>query len=1471
MIPKKYDAHEYDYPDFQPDQVLSADHLNHSFAFNEQQERLTRTNLIGIGIVCGLKASKSADGKTVTISKGTGVTSHGYLIVHGKENSEEAIDYKKYRSFSTDIVKDIKYDVLVSGAAAKYPVWELLDANEAKVTDPDLTDAFLSNKACLLFYEMLAVDAKNCDTTSCDDKGKTISITVRKLLVNFTDADKIILELSTKAQASGSGEVFPGIYGLAEIKLPRFDVLASGLETTSDIFKAYQKIFTKTFVESVGNALNNAYNIFKTYLKDNSNPFANFNSSFAFLHNGSIDNNDLLHFQYHWDLFSDLIAAYNEWRLAALPLGGMCTPPEALFPRHLFLAYFGETQGITKSKYRNYFIPSPVLSHQEQGYKEFKSLFLRLVRMIANRNLPLPTVAGTATADTNIRITPSTIGTQLLGVRAIPYYYKPNEATNKLVDVWNYAETKRGKQNLILSYKPSYNNTDDFVLNPLRYDLEPYNFLRVEGHIGKGYAAVLANLKKLVNDNRLPVDIVALELSNDASNTKIDDVCAITHIQMQYELLKNELKCCLKKNIKFWGELVIADKPNLAADTDTIIFLPELLITVPEKESFINVNKRTSGISEKLREVESQYRPVNAKVADEVNKLLKSIDKSEKATPTDPPKAHVLKDTIAEFSADSIAGKYLDFQKNGNISIGTFPVPAATFTSETLSYYAMLIIDEMEEILLLLNVEDALLFDLEKLAQHNEALKKAYETLEKLLSVYLKTKKAVFTIKAMVGESFNTKVDAIAAAIPEIIEKNANTIILLLLNPPDTTSNNKLISDLQKATTNAAKQQVIDSAYDKLDKDGMMIPPKKDINYIEDPILRDIYDHLKNRSCLCGYESLKALQDLLKKEIDAIKQFNLFSKFVKKHPGIQHKAGVPMGGTFIIAYHRKGTVSVPQFEKAIKNLTDGVVVADFYLPYLCTSDCQPVNFNVIVPVPAVSLGLDKLEYCSEGSTKEYLFKTNPTGGKLTTTTEQKDSIKDNGDGTFSFLPGKVVIPAGAKDVTVTYTYTVGDQMQSINVKVYAYPKVKIIATPDANNPLKIDFAFDTPGIVSTANWLFGDAAAGSGLTVSHIYAKGGDYTVSCEVQNGICSFKPENVVVSPKDPEPVEIGLKITEICRDGQVQSFEVKPKGGTFTGEGFSESPASSGKFKFTPSEVALNGASEKTVTLTYTPIAGAAKTASVTVYEKPDASVTFDAIQGNSNDMQFVFDGLKNAGTLEIDFGDGSGKSVYNVKGLGAFTSPAHLFPGAGTYKVSALLTNGTCSFEFKPFEVTFEEELVKTCQPLSIPVEEFKKLLRELLASPMFIELYSKPRLDEVTAFFEQLAKQLGQDPNVPISFFAQNSLNPDWVNALPVNNERTRALSIRLLAILSDLSTTISCLKDDDIDGGNVSMLEFMESVINKVLELQMLTTEDKPLSKSLVDDVNDEIKRLDTNLETEKKAVFAKMLNRILEAIKKVS
>jgi hypothetical protein len=50
------------YPDFVPDQLLTSDNLNQLFGYLDEQGRMTRTNLIGIGIVCGLDVETAADG-----------------------------------------------------------------------------------------------------------------------------------------------------------------------------------------------------------------------------------------------------------------------------------------------------------------------------------------------------------------------------------------------------------------------------------------------------------------------------------------------------------------------------------------------------------------------------------------------------------------------------------------------------------------------------------------------------------------------------------------------------------------------------------------------------------------------------------------------------------------------------------------------------------------------------------------------------------------------------------------------------------------------------------------------------------------------------------------------------------------------------------------------------------------------------------------------------------------------------------------------------------------------------------------------------------------------------------------------------------------------------------------------------------------------------------------------------------------
>ena len=81
------------YPVFEANQVLTNEHLNQLFTYLDRQERLTRANLIGIGIVCGLDVRYDSAAQTIRLSKGCGITSEGYLII--QPDDAELVAYRK--------------------------------------------------------------------------------------------------------------------------------------------------------------------------------------------------------------------------------------------------------------------------------------------------------------------------------------------------------------------------------------------------------------------------------------------------------------------------------------------------------------------------------------------------------------------------------------------------------------------------------------------------------------------------------------------------------------------------------------------------------------------------------------------------------------------------------------------------------------------------------------------------------------------------------------------------------------------------------------------------------------------------------------------------------------------------------------------------------------------------------------------------------------------------------------------------------------------------------------------------------------------------------------------------------------------------------------------------------------------------------------------------------------------------------
>lgn len=555
---------ELTYPVFEANQVLSNEHLNQLFAYLDEQERLTRTNLIGIGIVCGLEPRVNGSGNAIRISKGCGTTSEGYLIVW-----EDPGELEWYRPYTVpERIAYREFEDRSTLPVRPFPLWELMTDRNDDETAVRLSNDFLTGnnrptgeedeKILLLFLECEATSNRNCTPNSCDDKGSTVTATVRPLLARRRDIDRLQARVRALGPATEAyfslADTFGTRLGLPELRLPRFDVESTALSSSATVFNAFQRTMQKAWIDRLADALSAAYAAFRPLLRDyTSDPFATLRANWAFMHDGGIVSQKLyIWYQYFYDHLATVLQAYDEFRERGLSVLGLCCPDSRLFPRHLLLANVGTRP--PGNDYRHTFVPSPLFAQLQGAMVELQQLFRRLVELVRGLELP-PQVAvfgfsntlvalRRATAVTEIRITPSALALPL-SYKAIPYHYVPDP----LFRTWSYRLSRQGKDALNLGYRAgSWNTNDDFVRRPLRYDLEPHNFLRIEGHIGQDYRTVLSELLAQKNRYRLPIEIVALKTGRHADDIELPDDLAGCHFQdleAVYSSLREELRCQL--------------------------------------------------------------------------------------------------------------------------------------------------------------------------------------------------------------------------------------------------------------------------------------------------------------------------------------------------------------------------------------------------------------------------------------------------------------------------------------------------------------------------------------------------------------------------------------------------------------------------------------------------------------------------------------------------------------------------------------------------------------------------------------------------------------------------------------------------------------------------------------------------------------------------------------------------------------
>lgn len=957
------------FPIFETNQILSNSHLNQVFDYLDEQVRLTRANLIGIGIVCGLEIRLDAVTSTIHLSKGCGITSEGYLIMEPQD-----VALVSYRSYT--LPSGFDYPPFKNASAEgqlQYELWEMFPAGEPETCPLTERAGFLDDKAVLLCLELKKEDLRNCGPNDCNDKGAEVTATLRRLLIQTEDLRAIIAaanELERNLTFTDLEAAILARLNLPDLRLPRYDVPNTAPVTSNAVLAAFHAVFrSENLVANLGDALTAAYNAFRPLVQDRypTNPFVNFSTNFGFLDNAPTDTNQVRFLQYFYDFFGDLLNAYDEFRWKGVDLLCACCPSGDLFPQHLMLGVLFPDSVSQPSIYRHAFLASSATSDCEKHTKELALLFQRLVNMIGHFSTtpPLAPPSISPDNDSQIRITPSKLADVSLSDKAIPYYYL-QDGQPPLYQIWNAEKSRRNRANQNLSYRADEYTpaAPHFVLNPLRYDLEPHNFLRIEGHLGKPYRGVLSTLLGLKTRYRLPIDIIALRAGAFDENMSVDlsrEEGWFQDLETLYDTLREDLLCTLCEGVRYLYNITIEMPGNTPEEFSLPGGEPQLSLL---KNHAPNYRHRRNTVGAWF---EQHLEPLQARPYIDVDQ--NRINDNE-----------VLLVYCALF-------------------VGTV-VPTEQYFAHIVSiYYFMKLAEILPDSLNDLGYDD---------------FENKYQDLMGLIRYF--RSEAIQNIPA-----------ELSAFIPQ----------------------------------------------------------------------EDLIDHFDQVLFACKFDPIKATHEEYIRRVREIKQKQFLSHFLQQHPGIEHKAGVPLGGTFIIVYHEDPAPVVndrPTFiggdrvlaapstttplvsinREALANafarigddplflanpdirlvlgaftdiipdpniaqppvtsdavseiiaatvneLANGTVIADFFLPYISTSEGSSVQY--VLPVPPLGLTVELACTTSSGTAEATLT---PQGGSPPITYQLDNQP-------FRALTGRLLLSAGPHTITIRDSAGAESAPQSITV------------------------------------------------------------------------------------------------------------------------------------------------------------------------------------------------------------------------------------------------------------------------------------------------------------------------------------------------------------------------------------------------------------------------------------------------------
>jgi hypothetical protein len=544
------------YPYFESNQVLTHTQLNELFNYLDNQNRLTRCRLIGIGIVCGLdvEAPATVDETTIPIkiSAGIGITSEGYLVALKEAMPKYHREYKIPEGEKYDPFQYI--DTTVSPAETKqYELFELIDeADFVESTDTGIDAGFLEDKVVIVFLEMYDYDPRSCLVRSCDEIGQTTYIKPR-ILVATTDIAEKIRENTNLVPAVE--DIFEDRFGLETLAIKRVLLNSDNYDgSLLDLFSKYRDAIPD--IETVLQpAIESTYNVYKPILQplygqepNELTQMADIMSTWSDYLSTENSAQDYFGMQYFYDFIKDLILAYDEFRFTAFDVVTKCNIDTELFPRHLFLGEaYPDISDHDPQLNRNTFTQPYIYKHLTENIEKIKSLHQRMVQMILNFNFEY---INNPDNGLDLKITPSKEKGSQLSERAIPYYYSVTDGDSKLLENWNYELTRRRLKDENLSYHASnYATGKDNIIHPLEYNYDNYPFLRVEGNNSKEAENILLDLENDRKTFNLPFQIKLIDINTTTADVEVEDYRAWKDLQTEYLGIRDNILCQVQKLI----------------------------------------------------------------------------------------------------------------------------------------------------------------------------------------------------------------------------------------------------------------------------------------------------------------------------------------------------------------------------------------------------------------------------------------------------------------------------------------------------------------------------------------------------------------------------------------------------------------------------------------------------------------------------------------------------------------------------------------------------------------------------------------------------------------------------------------------------------------------------------------------------------------------------------------------------------